>query len=84
MLDSIAQAQADRATLGAFLFAIQRGRLSRRGYVKFTLQWLGRPASAEVKAAAKAAEAAGLITWGCTTGPNVVATLTDAGREALK
>ena len=30
------------------------------------------------------AEAAGLITRGCTTGPNVVATLTAAGHGALK
>jgi hypothetical protein len=91
MLDAIAlaqlqdaNAQAAAAKRRAFLHVAARGCLTRRGYVVFTLLWLGRTTTRAQKAEIKAAEAAGLITWGCTTGPNVVATLTDAGREAIK
>lgn len=84
MLDSIATKQAEGAKLKAFLHDVARGCLTRRGYVVFTLLWLGRTTDRTRKAEIKSAEAAGLITWGCTTGPNVAATLTDAGRGALK
>jgi hypothetical protein len=92
MLDAIAQGQLDainadeftRARLRHFLHDVARGCLTRRGYVKFTIQWLGRTTTRAQKADLEAAIAAGLVRWPGHTGPNVVAELTDKGREALK
>jgi hypothetical protein len=84
MLDSIAKAQTEDAKRRAFLHDVARGCLTRRGYVVFTLLWLGQTTTRAQKAEIKAAEAAGLITWGCGIGPNVTAALSAAGWEALK
>jgi hypothetical protein len=84
MLDNIAKQQAEAAQLRPLLQGVADGKLTRRGYVVFTLLWDGpRAAPADIKRKAREASEAGLITWGCATGPRVVATLTDKGREVL-
>lgn len=83
MLDAIAQKQIAEEKLRAFLHDVARGCLTRRGYRTFTLMWLGRATSRGHKAQVGQAVAAGLIRWP-STGPNVVAELTDKGRAAIK
>lgn len=72
------------AWLRPFLHDVARGYLTRRGYRTFTLAWNCRAVTLERKAQVGQAIAAGLVTWNGITGPHVAATLTDAGREALK
>jgi hypothetical protein len=78
-----ATALAATAKRRAFLHDVARGCLTRRGYVSFTLLWLGQTATREQKTEAKDAEAAGLLAWPAT-GPNITAELTAAGWEAIK
>lgn len=69
--------------LRAFLHDVQRAALTRAGYARVYLQWLGQPATKAQKADAEAALRLGLIAWPSMV-PGTAATLTDSGRVSLR
>lgn len=66
-----------------FLRDVRLGALTRRGYTRFSLAWLGRPLLRAQKADAEAAERLGLLTFNGRIG-DVTAELTTAGRSLLE
>lgn len=68
--------------LRAFLHDLQRGALTRAGYARVYLYWVGQPATKAQKADAEAALRLGLLAWPSMV-PGTAAVLTDAGRALL-
>lgn len=68
--------------LRAFLHDVQRGYLTRRGYQRFTLLWVRRPARRDQILDAAAAERLGLLTFNGRIG-DVTAELTVTGLAVL-